>query len=233
MRWRRPIRAAHWQPSRSIAARIAGAWIEVTGWSMSPLIRPGDELYVEFGDRRPRRGEIAVFREGELMIAHRVVGGGRSGSRKLLITRGDGMATFDPPFPAEEVLGVVRAVSPTGADAERPDSRAGSPGNGCGARVGGCRPSARQGRPVPHRASAAGGRRCPQIGAGRRQPPAPGGRMVGAVPRAEPHRLVRGFDATDGCRVSRRRPASTRSKLWGSRRAGRSSRCAPYRMKGR
>ena len=76
----------------------AGAWIGVTGWSMSPLIRPGDELYVEFGDRRPRRGEIAVFREGELMIAHRVVGGERSGSKELLITRGDGMATFDPPF---------------------------------------------------------------------------------------------------------------------------------------
>ena len=86
-----------------------GAWIEVMGWSMSPLIRPGDELYVEFGDRRPRRGEIAVFRDGELMIAHRVVGGERSGSKELLITRGDGMATFDPPFPAGEVLGVVRA----------------------------------------------------------------------------------------------------------------------------
>ncbi len=39
----------------------AGAWIEVKGWSMSPLISPGDELYVEFGARRPQRGEIAVF----------------------------------------------------------------------------------------------------------------------------------------------------------------------------
>jgi hypothetical protein len=109
-----------------------GAWIEVTGWSMSPLIRPGDELYVEFGDRRPRRGEIAVFREGELMIAHRVVGGERFGSKELLITRGDGMGAFDPPFPADEVLGVVRACRRPERTSNVPIAARGLPATGAG-----------------------------------------------------------------------------------------------------
>jgi hypothetical protein len=90
----------------------AEAWIEATGGSMLPLIRPGDRLLVGFGEQDARRGDVIVFRHGGLVVAHRVIGsrqGDGAGARRL-IAKGDNepFATEDvAPF---ELLGVVRAV---------------------------------------------------------------------------------------------------------------------------
>lgn len=85
------------------------AWVVASGSSMQPLIRAGDELYVEFGPRRYHLGEIVVFPEGGRFVAHRVVGWTRRGGQRLLLTRGDATVDLDRPFPPEQALGVVRA----------------------------------------------------------------------------------------------------------------------------
>jgi signal peptidase I len=92
----------------------ASAWIKVNGGSMTPLIQAGDEVYVEFGPRRPRLGEIVVFPEHDEMVVHRLVRRQRAGSGELLRTRGDGRLAFDRPFPADQVFGIVRACRRAG-----------------------------------------------------------------------------------------------------------------------
>jgi hypothetical protein len=87
----------------------SGAWVEATGWSMTPLIQPGDTLYVEFGTNRPRLGEIVLFPSGGRTVAHRLVWRKRSRGGALLVTRGDGSLYLDPPFPTDQTFGIVRA----------------------------------------------------------------------------------------------------------------------------
>ena len=87
----------------------SGAWVEATGSSMTPLIQPGDRLYVEFGTGRPRLGQILLFPSGGRGVAHRLVRRRRSRGGELLVTRGDGNLHLDLPFPADQTFGVVRA----------------------------------------------------------------------------------------------------------------------------
>ncbi len=88
----------------------AEAWIEATGGSMLPLIRPGDRLLVGFGAQDAGRGDVILFRHGGLVVAHRVVGiRSRDGARRI-IAKGD-----NEPFATEDVaptdlLGIVRAI---------------------------------------------------------------------------------------------------------------------------
>lgn len=91
------------QAYRTAGSRVA---IEATGSSMRPLIDPGDMILVEFGSRDPEIGEIALFGQGELTVAHRVVckPAGRDG---LIRTKGDGSLTLDDPLRARDVLGIV------------------------------------------------------------------------------------------------------------------------------
>lgn len=85
------------------------AWVVASGSSMQPLIQAGDELYVEFGPRRYRLGDIVVFPEGGRFVAHRVVGWTWQGGQRLLLTRGDATVDLDRPFAPEHAFGVVRA----------------------------------------------------------------------------------------------------------------------------
>ena len=88
----------------------AEAWIEATGGSMLPLIHPGDRLLVGFGAQEAGRGDVILFRQGGLVVAHRVVAlRSRDGVRRL-IAKGD-----NEPFATEDVapsdlMGVVRAL---------------------------------------------------------------------------------------------------------------------------
>ena len=93
-------------------------WLEATGRSMEPLIPAGSQLLVEFGAISERVGDIILFRRASGAVAHRVVGRRRIGDRQLLVAKGDGEALADPPFPPDDVLGVVREV-------RLPDGRSG------------------------------------------------------------------------------------------------------------
>jgi Peptidase S24-like len=108
--------------------RGASEWVAVSGVSMLPLIRSGDEVLVRFGPERPKRGEIVLFWENGRMVVHRLV---RTRSRRegdVLVTRGDGTLSFDRPFPAGESFGIVRACRRTETDALVPIAAGGRRG---------------------------------------------------------------------------------------------------------
>lgn len=80
--------------------------IPVEGTSMLPVLRPGMLLHVDFAPGEPRRGDLLLFRQGDNLVVHRVVGR----TRDVLKTRGDGRPTLDPPVARADVLGRVDLI---------------------------------------------------------------------------------------------------------------------------
>ena len=68
---------------------------------MRPTLAPGSWIQVQFGASAPRVGEIAVFRLGRIIVAHRVI---RISGGPLLL-KGDGSRTFDAPAAVDESSG--------------------------------------------------------------------------------------------------------------------------------
>jgi hypothetical protein len=97
----------------------AEAWIEATGSSMLPLIRPRDRLLVGFGEQQVRRGDVIVFRQGGLVVAHRVIGSRRGDGMRRLIAKGDNEPFATEDVEPAELLGVVRAVGRGSGDPAR------------------------------------------------------------------------------------------------------------------
>ena len=88
----------------------AEAWIEATGGSMLPLIHPGDRLLVGFGAQEAGPGDVILFRQGGLVVAHRVVAArSREGLRRL-IAKGDNEPFATEDVAPAELMGVVRAL---------------------------------------------------------------------------------------------------------------------------
>ena len=87
--------------------------LEVTGHSMSPLIRSGDVVTIEpLSGRRPAFGEVvALAPEGRLRI-HRVVGWDRG----RVVSRGDVAPEADPAMSVDDVLGRVTRVERRGRE---------------------------------------------------------------------------------------------------------------------
>ena len=72
--------------------------VRVQGESMNPTLRPGQLLAVDFSPEGTARGDMLLFRQGDLLLVHRRVASappldGRSRFR----TRGDGVLDLDPP----------------------------------------------------------------------------------------------------------------------------------------
>ena len=81
--------------------------IRVTGASMLPALRPGDELeFQACAASEVPSGAVALYRRGERLVVHRVVN--REG--ESLVTRGDALAQPDPPVAADEVMGQLVVV---------------------------------------------------------------------------------------------------------------------------
>jgi signal peptidase I len=80
--------------------------LPVTGTSMLPLLRPGDQLVVDPTCRLYAVGAIVVFRQADHLVVHRVVRRLDWGQR--LLTKGDN-GPFDPSIPATDLVGVVTA----------------------------------------------------------------------------------------------------------------------------
>ncbi|MBK9710649.1 MAG: hypothetical protein IPO81_04825 [Kouleothrix sp.] len=100
------------------------AWIAPRGTSMRPLIGPDTWLLVEFGATEIRPGDIILFPQRDILVAHRVVALRRSDGRTTLIPKGDAEPFSDPHVRPDDVIGVVRALR------EGRDGRAF--GTGCG-----------------------------------------------------------------------------------------------------
>jgi hypothetical protein len=81
--------------------------LQVRGWSMLPVIWPGDILELErvkAGDLSP--GEIVLFSRDRRLFAHRVL----KSSGSAVLTCGDTLPYADPVVPEDELLGRVAAI---------------------------------------------------------------------------------------------------------------------------
>jgi len=86
--------------------------IPITGHSMGEALPDGTLARVCLGDGASCRvGDIAIFRQGTQLVAHRVLYQGRRGrAASHLITRGDARIAPDRPVPFARVLGRVTGI---------------------------------------------------------------------------------------------------------------------------
>jgi signal peptidase len=86
--------------------------LELTGHSMTPFIRSGDEVTLAPCPRgRPRPGDVVAYVAGvDRLVVHRIVG--RAAGR--LVARGDVAPSTDPPLRPDDVLGLVTRVERRG-----------------------------------------------------------------------------------------------------------------------
>ena len=81
------------------------------GFSMFPSIRSGDILII-----RPTRvpeimiGDITVHRDGQRLVAHRLIKKKKVDSSLFFITKGDYLSYLDPPISASQLLGKVVSI---------------------------------------------------------------------------------------------------------------------------
>lgn len=88
-----------------------GGAVRVRGESMRPMLHPGQRLAVEFSPDRLDRGDLLLFRQGDCLLLHRLIGRARPHEgQPRLRTRGDGARVLDPPLAPELVVGRVVAL---------------------------------------------------------------------------------------------------------------------------
>ena len=90
----------------------ADARAVVCGTSMEPELRPGDVVTIAGAAEGPvRAGEIVSFRDAAgHLVTHRVLGYEGEGGERL-VTQGDGRTRPDPPWVADQLVGVVAAAA--------------------------------------------------------------------------------------------------------------------------
>lgn len=86
------------------------AWLPMRGYSMLPILRPGDQLRVTMPQATYRRGQIVVIRQGERLVVHRVVARRRVAGVWCWITQGDNSHEADAAVMAEQIEGRVSAL---------------------------------------------------------------------------------------------------------------------------
>lgn len=86
-------------------------WVPVVGDSMRPFLDDGDRVAVRPGRFRPRLGELAIFRQADYVVLHRLLGPVRgAGEEGPYRARGDGRSRLDPPVSASAVLARAAAI---------------------------------------------------------------------------------------------------------------------------
>jgi hypothetical protein len=97
-----------------------GGTVRVKGASMIPTLREGQLLAIEFSPRSLAVGDLLVYRQGDLLMVHRLLGPARAASGvRALRTRGDGLSRLDPRLDPSRVLGRVIALRTGAADGWR------------------------------------------------------------------------------------------------------------------
>jgi signal peptidase I len=85
--------------------------LRVMGWSMLPVVWPGDTLVIERVENGTvSEGDIILFRRDRRFFAHRVVGKSSAAGDAQLLTRGDALAQADPPVGDRDLLGKVTFI---------------------------------------------------------------------------------------------------------------------------
>jgi|CZKD01.1.fsa_nt_gi signal peptidase I len=85
--------------------------LRVTGWSMLPVLWPGDTLVIEpaTGDDIAE-GDIVTFSNGRRFVAHRVVSRTSGPADPRVQTQGDAIPHLDAPVPSADLLGRVSVI---------------------------------------------------------------------------------------------------------------------------
>ncbi len=90
-----------------LLARHGAVWVREASRSMSPLIRPGDEVrLVPLEPRRITRGALIACRQEGGLLLHRVLASNEAG----VITKGDALASPDPLVGWDDVVARVAAL---------------------------------------------------------------------------------------------------------------------------
>lgn len=94
-----------------VLARDGETWVREATLSMSPLIRPGDEVcLVRLDPGRINRGALVACQRGNELILHRVLARTEAG----VVTKGDALALPDSPVGWEQVVAGVAALRRAG-----------------------------------------------------------------------------------------------------------------------
>lgn len=89
--------------------------IYVIGSSMSPILRKGNKIYVEPVEISDLSvGDIVLYRRGENMVAHRLVGIEQKNNGFIFLTKGDTFSSEDEPLREKDIIGRVYAVEKRG-----------------------------------------------------------------------------------------------------------------------
>ncbi len=84
--------------------------LQLTGNSMHPTIRHGDDLLVHPAQSAPRLGDVIVFAQQDILVAHRVIGHGAG----VFITAGDASSGVRELVTQNSIAGVVKCVRRNG-----------------------------------------------------------------------------------------------------------------------
>jgi len=85
--------------------------LKTNGWSMLPLIWPGDVIVLESSQgSQVTPGDIVVFRHESRFVAHRVIERHRKAATEWVVTQGDALATPDAPIRPHQIVGKVTSI---------------------------------------------------------------------------------------------------------------------------
>jgi hypothetical protein len=85
--------------------------LRLSGTSMNPSMFCGEEITVRRACCRDFAvGDIAVFKRGGMLIAHRAIGNGQDKGGPYLMTKGDRSSAKDAPVPEAEIVGRVEKL---------------------------------------------------------------------------------------------------------------------------
>jgi signal peptidase I len=97
--------------SRSDQAPDMPVLLQVVSGSMSPLLEPGDNIYMEFTPPESlKRGDIVVFYKGDSLVTHRLI----SINPRGCLTKGDALLHCDPLIDLDDIAGRVVAFDRRG-----------------------------------------------------------------------------------------------------------------------
>jgi len=100
---------------KKILERGSRVRISIVGSSMYPLLRKGDNIFIEPTDaKKASVGDILVCQRGEKMYAHRLMKKYVNNGKTILVTKGDSFSEFDAPLYSQDVLGKVTAIERKG-----------------------------------------------------------------------------------------------------------------------
>ena len=112
------------QPSSKILKAMLEVWDEtqqqnqfpISGESMRPWFRPGDQAMIQHGATNLRRGDVVVFHRQNHLTIHRIVYITPQAEGTMLVTKGDNLTYFDAPIRSDQLLGRVIAIQRDGRE---------------------------------------------------------------------------------------------------------------------